>query len=147
MRAADGGAAVAAYAPTAPAAFSAAFRTATHNPARHVRQIGDDAQRNGACTMVTEISPRVSAKRAPADGRIPLRAVVIVALLIVTAAAVVAQLLTGDIIPPEMGFVVGGPVGAGVLALPGPWAMAIPLLLIGLLIVGPPTLGFPQYAP
>ena len=96
--------------------------------------------------MVTEISPRVSAKRAPTDSRIPLRAVVIVALLIVTAAAVAAQLLTGDIIPPEMGFVVGGLVGAGVLALPWRWAMTIPLILSVLLIVGPLTSGFPQYA-
>src|SRR5258706_9354095 len=137
MRAADGGAAVASYAPTAPAAFSAAFRTATHNPARHVRQIGEDAQRNGACTMVTEISPRVSVGRAPADGRISLRAVVIVALLIVTAAAGAAQLLTSDIIPPEMGFVVGGLIGAGVLALPWPWAMTIPMTRRVLLILGP----------
>ena len=96
--------------------------------------------------MVTEISPRVSAKRAPTDSRIPLRAVVIVALLMVTAAAVAAQLLTGDIIPPEMGFVVGGLVGAGVLALPWRWAMTIPLILSVLLIVGPLTSGFPQYA-
>lgn len=96
--------------------------------------------------MATEISPRVSVERATADGRAPLRAVVIVALLIVAAAAVAAQLLTGDIIPPEMGFVVGGLLGAGMLALPWRWSMIIPLILSVLLIVGPLTNGFPQYA-
>jgi plastocyanin len=54
--------------------------------------------------------------------------------------------LSGVIIPPEMGVLVGALIGAGVMAIPWRWSMTIPLVLSMLLIVGPLTSGFPQYA-
>lgn len=96
--------------------------------------------------MATEMSPHVSTERKTASVRSPLSMVVVVALLVVVAASIVAQVLTGGIIPPEMGFLVGALIGAGVLALPWRWSMTVPLILSVLLFVGPLTTGFPQYA-
>jgi plastocyanin len=96
--------------------------------------------------MATETSARVSEKRVTATARSPFRAVVIAAMLVVVAASAMGQILTGGIIPPEMGFLVGGLIGAGVMLLPWRWSMTIPLVLSLLLIVGPLTSGFPQYA-
>jgi plastocyanin len=96
--------------------------------------------------MATETSPRVTQQSAPAVGRAPFRAIVIVAMLVVAAASAMGQILTGGIIPPEMGFLVGGLIGAGVMLIPWRWSMTIPLVLSVLLIAGPLTSGFPQYA-
>jgi len=96
--------------------------------------------------MATETSATVSDKRAAAGDRSPFRAVVIVAMLVVAVASGVAQILSGVIIPPEMGVLVGALIGAGVMAIPWRWSMTIPLVLSVLLIVGPLTNGFPQYA-
>jgi plastocyanin len=96
--------------------------------------------------MAPEMSPRVSTERKTTGGRSPLGTVVVVALLIVAAMSVVAQILSGGIIPPEMGFLVGALIGAGVMALPWRWSMTVPLLLSVLLFAGPLTSGFPQYA-
>jgi plastocyanin len=100
----------------------------------------------GVFAMATETSARVSDKRATAGDRSPFKAVVIGAMLVVAAASAVAQILSGHIIPPEMGYLIGALIGAGVMALPWRWSMTIPLVLSVLLIIGSLTSGFPQYA-
>ena len=96
--------------------------------------------------MAAETSTRVSDKRVTAGDRAPFQMVVIVALLIVAVASGLAQLLSGAIIPPEMGFLLGALIGAGVMATPWRWSMTIPLILSVLLIIGPLSSGFPQYS-
>jgi plastocyanin len=96
--------------------------------------------------MTTKTSGAVSDQQSASDDRAPLRRVVIVALLIVAAASAVAQFVAGGVIPPEMGFLLGALIGAGVMATPWRWSMTVPLVVSVLLIVGPLGTGFPQYA-
>jgi plastocyanin len=107
-----------------------------------------DASQQGVIHMaITNVSPStIQETPARRRGRSVLDTVVIAALLVVAVTAVVAQLLSGDIIPPEMGFLVGALLGAGVMAIPWRWSMIIPLVLSVFLIVGSLTSGFPQYA-
>src|SRR5262245_11242377 len=100
----------------------------------------------GVFAMATETSVRISSPRATSADRSPFKAVVIGALLVVAGASAWAQIVSGVIIPPEMGFLVGAVIGAGVTALPWRWAMTIPLALSALLTIGPLQTGFPQYA-
>ena len=96
--------------------------------------------------MTTKTTSAVSDQQTATDDRALLRRIVIVALLIVAVASVVGQFVAGGIIPPEMGFLLGALIGAGVLATPWRWSMTVPLVLSVLLIVGPLGTGFPQYA-
>ena len=100
----------------------------------------------GVFAMATETSARVSSTHATAGDRSPFRMVVIGALLVVAGASVVAQILAGTVIPPEMTFLFGALIGAGVMAIPWRWSMTVPLFLSVLLIIGSLTSGFPQYA-
>jgi plastocyanin len=60
--------------------------------------------------------------------------------------SILAQALSGEIIPPEMGFLLGALIGAGVMATPWRWSMTVPLVVSLLLILGPLPGGFVQYA-
>jgi plastocyanin len=100
----------------------------------------------GVFAMATETSANVFSTHATAGDRSPFKLVVISALLVVAGASVVAQILSGTVIPPEMAFLFGALIGAAVMAIPWRWAMTVPLALSVLLIIGPLTSGFPQYA-
>jgi plastocyanin len=106
-----------------------------------------DASKEGVMNMTaTKVSPQVSERLATRGGRSPLRLVVIVAFLLVAAIAAAAQLASGDVIPPEMGYLIGGLIAAGIMALPWRWSMVIPFVLSVLGVVGGLSSGFPQYA-
>jgi plastocyanin len=106
-----------------------------------------DASKQGVMNMTaTKISPQVSERSATRGGHSPLRFVVIVALLLVAAIAAAAQLASGDVIPPEMGYLIGGLIAAGIMATPWRWSMIIPFVLSVLGVVGALPDGFPQYA-
>lgn len=96
--------------------------------------------------MATEVAPRVTEQSTFARGRSPLRLVVIIAMLVVAASGAASQLATGQVIPPEMGFTIGGLIGAAVTAIPWRWAVIVPLILSVLGVGGSLTTGFPQYA-
>lgn len=97
--------------------------------------------------MATTLSsPPSASTRTGAPSGYSLKLVVILGFLGAALAGGVAQILSGNIIPPEMGFVIGGLLGAGLIALPWRWSMLIPLALSVLGIVGPLSTGFPQYA-
>lgn len=91
-------------------------------------------------------SPPTTATTTSARGGYSLKLVVILGFLGAALAGGVAQILSGAVIPPEMGFVVGGLLGVGLMALPWRWSMLIPLVLSIMGIVGPLSTGFPQYA-
>lgn len=84
--------------------------------------------------------------RAETRGGYSLKLVAALGFIGVALAGVAAQLLSGTIIPPEMGFAIGGLLGVGLIALPWRWSMVIPFVLSVLGIVGPLGGGFPQYA-
>jgi len=96
--------------------------------------------------MATDVSPQISARTATRGGRTPHRLVVIAALLLVAASAAAGQLASGTIIPPEMGYLIGGLITAGLMALPWRWSMILPFVLSALGVVGGLQSGFPQYA-
>lgn len=96
--------------------------------------------------MAIEVSPRVAGEPPSTRTRSGLRTVAIVALLIVAAAGAAGQAASGHIIPPEMGFTVGGLLGAGIMAIPWRWSPIIPLILSLMGLFGPLSTGFPQYA-
>ncbi|HEY1388700.1 MAG TPA: hypothetical protein VGF38_09155, partial [Ktedonobacterales bacterium] len=96
--------------------------------------------------MTTKTTGAVSDLQTATNDRGLFRRVVIVALLIVAAASVLAQAVSGEIIPPEMGFLLGALIGAGVMATPWRWSMTVPLVVSLLLTLGPLGTGFPQYA-
>lgn len=96
--------------------------------------------------MATQVTPQVSARSASRGGRSSLKLVVIVAFLLVAASAAAGQVAAGSVIPPEMGYLIGGVVAAGLMAIPWRWSMIIPFVLSILGAVGGLPGGFPQYA-
>lgn len=99
--------------------------------------------------MATETTPRATSAGsagAPASGRSPLRLVVIVSLLLVALSAAAAQIASGAVIPPEMGYLIGGLVAAGLMAIRWRWMLVVVFALSALGIVGGLPDGFPQYA-
>src|SRR5262249_15512267 len=130
----------------APASWRCGFRDGTPPSILVVRHGRMTPIVIGVFAMATETSERVSSTRATAGDRSPFKVVVIGALLVVAGASAVAQILSGLVIPPEMGFLFGALIGAGVMAIPWRWAMTVPLVLSVLLMIGPLTSGFLQYA-
>lgn len=97
--------------------------------------------------MATTLSsPPSGAAQAATRGGYSLKLVVMLGFIGVALAGGAAQLLSGAVIPPEMIFVIGSLLGAGLIALPWRWGMVIPFALSVLGIVGPLSRGFPQYA-
>jgi plastocyanin len=96
--------------------------------------------------MATQVSPNVAAPVAASGDRFPFRPIIIVSLLLVSLAGGVSQVLSGHVIPPEMGYTIGALVAAGLVALPWRWAMILPCVLSIVGLAGGLTNGFPEYA-
>jgi plastocyanin len=96
--------------------------------------------------MATEVSPQVAERATVRSGRYPYKSIIIVSLLLVAFSAGISQVLSGHIIPPEMGYTIGALVAAGLAAIPWRWSIIFPILLSILGLVGGLPGGFPQYA-
>jgi plastocyanin len=96
--------------------------------------------------MATQVSPNAAAPVAASGDRFPYKLIIIVSLLLISLAGGVSQILSGHVIPPEMGYTIGALVAAGLMAIPWRWAMILPCVLSILGLAGGLPNGYPEYA-
>jgi plastocyanin len=96
--------------------------------------------------MATETTPRATSAGAPTGARSALRLVVIISLLLVALSAAGGQIASGAVIPPEMGYLIGGLVAAGLMFIRWRWMPVVVVVLAALGVIGGLSSGFPQYA-
>lgn len=95
--------------------------------------------------MATETTSRATGASAPTSRRSSLLVIVIVSMLLVALSAAAAQIGSGALIPPEMGYLIGGLVAAGLMFIRWRWMPVIVFVLAALGMIGGLSSAFPQY--